>query len=71
MQDALENLITKSSEMGKAIERGEIFVLITEKFNEAIAKNQMEIATALHEVLSEIASKTTSDTTSDTTKEDN
>jgi hypothetical protein len=71
MQDALENLITKSSEMGKAIERGEIFVMITEKFNEAIAKNQMEVATALHEVLSEIASKTTSDTTSQTTKEDN
>jgi len=71
MQDALENLITKSSEMGKAIERGEIFVLITEKFNEAIAKNQMEIAQALHDVLAEIASKTTSDTTSQTTKEDN
>jgi len=57
--------------MGKAIERGEIFVLITEKFNEAIAKNQMEIAQALHDVLAEIASKTTSNTTSDTTKEDN
>jgi hypothetical protein len=71
MQDALENLITKSSEMGKAIERGEIFVLITEKFNEAIAKNQTEVAQALHDVLTEIASKTTSNTTSQTTKEDN
>lgn len=71
MQTAIENLIEKSSEMGKAIERGEIFIMITEKFNEAIAKDQMVIAEALHEILAELASKTTSNTTSNTTKEDN
>jgi hypothetical protein len=71
MQKEIENLIDKSSEMGKAIERGEIFIIITEKFNEAIAKNEMAVAQALHDVLAEIASKTTSNTTSQTTKEDN
>jgi hypothetical protein len=67
MQEAIENLIDKSSEMGKAIERGEIFIMIVEKFNEAVAKNEMAVAKALHDILAEIASKTTSKTT----KEDN
>jgi hypothetical protein len=71
MQKEIENLIDKSSEMGKAIERGEIFIMVVEKFNEAVAKKQIEVATALHEILGEIASKTTSKTTSDTTKGDN
>jgi hypothetical protein len=71
MQKEIENLIDKSSEMGKAIERGEIFIMITEKFNEAVVKDEMAVAKALHEVLAEIASKTTSKTTKDTTKEDN
>ena len=71
MKTAIENLIDKSSEMGKAIERGEIFIMILEKFQEAVAKKEMAVVIALQEILGELASKTTSNTTSDTTKEDN
>jgi len=71
MQKEIENLIDKSAEMGKAIERGEIFIMIVERFNEAVIAKQTEVAKALHSILEEIASKTTSKTTSTTTKEDN
>jgi hypothetical protein len=72
MQDAIENLITKSSEMGASIERASIFGAILEKMNEAIMSEDVKSMKLLQEILDEIASRTTSNTTSDTTsKEDN
>jgi hypothetical protein len=71
MQDALENLITKSSEMGASIERATIFGAILEKMNEAIMNEDVKSMKLLQEILDGIASRTTSNTTSQTTKEDN
>jgi hypothetical protein len=71
MQDAIENLIIKSSEMGASIERASIFGAILERMNEAIMSNNVASMKLLQEILDEIASRTTSQTTSDTTKEDN
>jgi len=71
MQDALENLITKSSEMGASIERATIFGEILEKMNEAIMNEDVKSMKLLQEILDGIAIRTTSNTTSDTTKGDN
>ena len=71
MQDAIENLIMKSSEMGASIERATIYGSVLEKMNEAIMSGNVETMKLLQEILDEIASRTTSDTTSQTTKEDN
>ena len=71
MQDAIENLIMKSSEMGASIERANIYALILEKMHEAIMSSNVETMKLLQDILDDIASRSTSNTTSNTTKEDN
>jgi hypothetical protein len=71
MQDAIENLIMKSSEMGASIERAVIFGSVLEKMNEAIMSGNVETMKLLQDILDEIASRNTSNTTSQTTKEEN
>jgi hypothetical protein len=71
MEDAIENLIMKSSAMGASIERAVIFGAVLEKMNEAIMSGNVETMKLLQDILDEIASRNTSNTTSNTTKEDN
>jgi hypothetical protein len=71
MQNAIDNLITKSSEMGAAVERAEIFAMVLEKMHEAITKDNAEALIVLKDILDVIGSRVPSNTTSDTTKDDN
>lgn len=69
MQEAIAQLIEKSSTMGASIERAEIYAVVIDEINKALAKDDNYTAEILMRVARQIVSRSTSQSTSTSTGE--
>lgn len=60
MQEAIAELIEKSSVMGASVERAEIYAIVIDEMNKALAKDDDYTAKILLRVASQIVSRSTS-----------
>jgi len=65
MEYEITEVVRTSSEVGAVIERAEIYTIVLEMMNKAIAEDDLKAMNVLSDILSKIASRSTSNTTSE------